>query len=232
MVTFQGRTSRYTPETLTDVEVGLKASGHVGSMPIRFSSTAYTGKYKDIQSTVLRTENGVLSVFIVNVGEAKVKGLEIEGSIIPIPGLEIGGYYAITDGKYAEDVALGPQFAGRPLLSVPKRSAGVNATVTVEHSPDFGTLTLSSNLNYQGSRPTSYDGTDLRFSRVDGFYRLDASAEWRGIAGSAVNLRVYAENLLNNRAPISSSNSLSSILIAGVTYLPRRMYGAELSFKF
>lgn len=222
----------YRPETLTDLEAGIKAAGRLGGMGYRFAGSAYVGRYRDIQSVVNRTDNGVFGAFIVNAGRATVKGLELDATLRPSTGIEIGGYYALTDGRYAKDIVLGSQFAGRPLLAVAKHTAGARARLSKALPSERGTISLMSNINYQGRTPTSYDGPDAAFSAIDGFARVDATLEWENLAGRNINMRLYVENLFNKRPLVSLNDLRNSLGFVGGSYLAARSYGFEIGLRF
>ncbi|WP_454888264.1 TonB-dependent receptor [Sphingobium herbicidovorans] len=221
----------FNPETLTDFEAGIKSQGRIGGMPYRVSGAAFTGNYKDIQATRSILDNGVVNTFIVNVGEAKIKGFEVELSLIPVPGLELGGYYALTDGKYAEDVLLGPAFAGKRLLGIPKKTAGLNARASHEFA-GVGTVVATGNLNYRGSLPTTYNDLDPAFQSVGGYSTIDATLAIEKIGGLDLDLRFYCQNVTDNRSPIFASDSRSQLGYALRTHLDPRTYGAEATFRF
>ncbi|MET0656940.1 MAG: TonB-dependent receptor, partial [Steroidobacteraceae bacterium] len=221
----------YDPEILTDVELGVKSQGQVGDLPYRGSLAVYEGKYKDIHGQVPVFENGNFGVYVLNVGDAKVKGVEVELSVIPTPGLELGAYYAYTDGKYDDDLDL-PQFAGKALQSVPKTTTGFNTQFVHTLGESVGELALSGNLNYRSKTPTTYDSVDPRFNHVGGYATLNLTAGLNQAFGHNVDVRLYGENVLDKRAPIASNDLRGTVGYAGKSYLEPRMYGVEVNVRF
>ncbi|MET0988316.1 MAG: TonB-dependent receptor, partial [Steroidobacteraceae bacterium] len=222
---------QFAPEILTDYEVGLKTQGELGSTRYRVNTSVFTGKYEDIQAQVPRFDGGNFGVFIINVGEAKIQGFEIEAGWIPLPGFELSAYYGYTDGEYDDDVEL-TNFAGQGLLSVAKKTAGLGAQFDHQLGPDIGDLSLSSNLNYRGRTPTGYEGTDPKYRSVGGFATLNATIGLNKVLGSNLDVRVYGQNVLDKRAPVTANDVRGTVGYAGRGYLSPRMYGIEANYSF
>jgi iron complex outermembrane receptor protein len=221
----------YRPETLTDVEVGAKTQGRTGSVSYRASGAVFSGKYQDIQARRSVVENGGVQSYIVNVGKATIKGFEAEASITPLPGVEIGGFYALTNGKYGQEVDLGPAYAGKRFIGIPKHSAGVNVRVTQE-AGKLGTVVFFSNLNYRGGFPTTYDDRTSEYSRVGGVTLIDAAVEVQRVGGNPVDLRLYVQNLANNRSPFLANEQRNNLGVASRIFVDPRTYGVEATWRF
>lgn len=222
----------YEPETLTDFEMGFKAQGRMGGMRYNLSTAAFAGRYKGVQSLVSRFDDGVFGSFVVNSGNATIKGFEVEASVTPVTGLDIGGYYTVTDSKYGNDTALGPLYAGQPLLNMPKYTAGLNMRVSGDISPTLGRLSYFVNANFRGSTPSTYESSDTAYRNVPSYTKIDTAVEWQNMLNSEFNLRFYVENLLNNRSPQIYNDLRGFLGSASVIYLPPRMYGVEASVRF
>lgn len=226
----------YGPEKLKDIEVGLKFQGRIGDLPFRSSIAAYTANYKGFQSQQLVNDNGIVATFIQNVGDAKIDGVELEATLIPFAGFEVGGYYALTDGKYDNDVDL-PEYAGKRLLMSAKQTAGLNVHFSRDLGDVLGTMTLSGNLKYTGMQPTSYNVNSVipyerKYQQVGGFTTMDTTLEFQGVARSNVDLRLYVENVTDKRAPIFTIDLREALGYANRQYLEQRTYGIEAMYRF
>ncbi|MCW6532581.1 TonB-dependent receptor [Sphingomonas sp. MMSM20] len=92
--------SPYDPEKLTSYEIGTKFISPDRRVSLNLS--AYHSIYKNFQAGVFVPE--LVTTNIINAGEAKFTGVEVEGSIRPFGGLTInvgGGY---LDAKYTDFV--------------------------------------------------------------------------------------------------------------------------------
>lgn len=124
----------YKPEIATDMEVGLKFRGRVGSMPTRFTVAAYDMKVKDIQRAFYAAIFGNLAAITVNVPEAKVTGVEGELTIDPMPWLTLGGNANYTHARFTKntvDVVGNPQAKFDTYPDTPKRSGAIFAALNV-----------------------------------------------------------------------------------------------------
>lgn len=94
----------FAPETVTAFEAGIKSS--LFDRAMRLNIAAYINKYKNIQMTLLSCPayvpaGGVPNCSMPdNVGDATVKGVEVETEIHPIGGLTFDGSASYTDFRY------------------------------------------------------------------------------------------------------------------------------------
>ncbi|NTZ43808.1 TonB-dependent receptor [Altererythrobacter sp. SALINAS58] len=93
----------YEPETATDVELGLKYRAN-GPLPVRFNLAAYQMWIEDVQRAYYAQIFGNLVAITVNVPEAEVRGVELDGAIEPTPWLTLGGSVNYTDAKFTENI--------------------------------------------------------------------------------------------------------------------------------
>src|SRR4029079_12256268 len=69
----------FAPESLQDVELGIKSQFNAVGMPIRANLALYRGNYKDIQTTVTYRCGGTTTgSLITNAAKGTPKGLELE----------------------------------------------------------------------------------------------------------------------------------------------------------
>ncbi|WP_257817159.1 hypothetical protein [Phenylobacterium sp. J367] len=90
----------YKPESLRDVELGVKADWRIGEVTGRTNLAAYKIWYSDIQ-TQTRFGGGITLVQ-VNGGEADFKGLEFETTINPSPWFSISGQLSYQRNRYTK----------------------------------------------------------------------------------------------------------------------------------
>lgn len=124
----------YRPEVATDVELGLKYRGRLGSMPARFSAAAYSMKVKDIQRAFYAAIFGNLAAITVNVPEAKITGIEAEATIDPTQWLTLGANGNYTNARFTKntvDVVGNPQARFDTYPDTPKYSGAVFAALNV-----------------------------------------------------------------------------------------------------
>jgi len=94
-------------DELTNFEVGIK--GDFFDNTLRLNATAYTSEITDLQTTRFDPSNIAFLVFIENVGDAEVQGLDLDFTWVPTDNLTIQGAVAFVD---SEITALNPQLVG------------------------------------------------------------------------------------------------------------------------
>lgn len=157
---FLGQIQTFAPETLEDWEVGTKIRWRSGGMSGSLDASAFTGKNKGNQLSVItsglaagicvpeavsssRPANctgiggapGVTithpaSRTILNAGELTIRGFEIAGTISPVQGLTIGGGVAHLDYK-VDKITLDPNLAA--LLTA--ANAAKPTTIALDQQP-------------------------------------------------------------------------------------------------
>lgn len=122
---------QYKPEVATDVELGLKFRGDLGTIPTRLSVAAYTMKVKDIQRAFYAAVFGNLAAITVNVPEAKITGFEADLTVDPTPWLTFSGNVNHTNARFTKntvDVVDNPQAKFDTYPDTPKWSGAMFAT--------------------------------------------------------------------------------------------------------
>jgi len=130
----------FRPETLTDVEVGLKSL--LFDRKLKFNIDYYHSWVKDQQQTTivpLTLSPGLTTTFVANLpGTTKVQGVEVEST------LRLGDLTLDASGSYT-DVKVSDPAVFVPVLS-PKWKASFTATYDIPVS--YGTYSLSATYGY------------------------------------------------------------------------------------
>jgi iron complex outermembrane receptor protein len=167
---FSNQSGTFEPETLDAYEIGLKST--LFDQRVRLNIAAFLNKYQDIvietsspyfnrslpvdNDPTSPTYNPVGGTFPANVpinaGRAKIKGVELEAFVEPLPGLSIEASYSTLDFQYDElsDAAIASGLSlDSPHIYSPKNkwSAGV------QYAWQIGTTTLTPrfDINHQAS---------------------------------------------------------------------------------
>jgi len=207
----------YTSDFVHNFEVGAKFES--ADRKYEITGALFQMNWTNIQQTIIAPESYI--TMIVNAGDARIRGAELEGNARPVSGLELHagvGYEnaVITNG------ALYWQPTGSPVYNTPKVTA--NAAVTLSH---MLTDTVSGFVTVDGSYTgSSYSGTagcELNTPSVQYFPCPSASAtDYQGSAlqragFSVLNARIgadwgpselalYGQNLLNARPNLGDFN--------------------------
>lgn len=92
----QPRAPDFGPEFVDSYEAGFKFKNDT----VTFNAAAFFTDYSDIQVAVLRPP--FIGFFEDNVGDAEIKGIELETIINPFDGLYLEASYGYTDAAYTE----------------------------------------------------------------------------------------------------------------------------------
>jgi len=93
----------YDDETVTDAEIGFKLSGR-GPVRYTFNAAAYHNWVKDAQRVAYTLVGGSPAAVTVNVPAARIKGIELDGTLEPAPWLSVGAAVNYTDAKFTDNL--------------------------------------------------------------------------------------------------------------------------------
>jgi iron complex outermembrane recepter protein len=120
----------FKPEQLTDVELGLKATGLQGRFSI--NSAVFAGKYDDMQRLLARLVGGTPTTYVINAGKADVNGLELESSLQATRHWFLHASFGWTDAKYTQFIdSFGNDAKNNKFYMTPKYDASVSATYDI-----------------------------------------------------------------------------------------------------
>lgn len=253
--------SMFGPEKITDFELGLKHQGRLGSVPYRLNLAGFIGNYRDIQtSDILQfctndnvgcSGGGVFTeLILLNVGKATIKGIEVEGSIKPVPQLELNAGYSYQVGRYGSgsivpqptdpanpvnaanpiNFAGGVDISGKEFAGVPRQTLTLSGTYEADFIPEsFAKTRLS--VNYFHRTKTKGLAVQGIFG-TPAFDTLGARLSFDQLFESNFSLALWGSNITNNYYKLYCSNNLNSIGYAACKWGDPRTYGATLSVKF
>ncbi|GAD48690.1 putative TonB-dependent receptor [Caenibius tardaugens NBRC 16725] len=251
--TFAVRTETriFTPEELTTYEAGFKSDWELGTVPVKFNATYYYSDYKNIQRPTgdFNPDTGQSGARTMD-AEATIQGIEIEASIRPIPGLEIGGNFSHTDADYKKfDVPIfAPtlacdglknfgetgDFTCMPFQFSTAYIYNIYASLDVPLGENMGNLAFYANYSHVSKQPTAPLGNDVTQpgSIMEPFGLLNGSIAWKGVAGTPVDITVFGNNLTNKLYRTSNSNTIDNLLVNSTVYGAPRMYGVKVRYNF
>ncbi|WP_150293229.1 TonB-dependent receptor [Sphingobium estronivorans] len=213
----------YQAETVKAWEAGLKSD--LLDRHLRINVTGFINTFSNLQRTVLGTDpvlGVVQSVF--NAADAKIKGVELEVTAIPVRGLTLSGSYGYTDAKYDRFDTF-PNFANLQFVRVPKHTGQVSMDYDSEFA-NGGRINLHAGVAYTGH----YFFNDANTPTIDqkGYALADASVTFT--TSDKLSITVYSRNLLNKKYAYwgSTLGALGQNIFPG----DPRTYGVRLSAAF
>lgn len=177
-----------TEEALSH-EIGLKST--LFNNRVKFNVAAFDNAYTDLQLT---SNNGTILV-VQNIGEAKIRGIELEGEIAVTSGFTVGGSFGYLDAKYTDignstAVILGSQMAGSP-----EYSYAVNAEYFVNLN-NGGELMLRADYGWKSEILTFANWYNAVEVPATGF--LNAQVRYN-FPNSNVSLTLQGRNITDER---------------------------------
>lgn len=219
----------FTPEYVTDFEVGVKSDWKVGDVPIRTNLDVYYQDYSDIQvnqQVPYVDASGGFANITTNAAAARLWGSEFEAWAILTKSIQIGvnaSYLSFQYTKFGPGVDSAALIAGESANRIP-REVGLNGRYILPVSEALGELSLRANWHWQ----THY-GDFLGTNQIPAYSLLNLSANWDKIGSSPVDAQLFVSNALNKTY---ESGGIGFLGVSEVTYGDPRLYGIRLTYRF
>ena len=224
-----------------DFELGYKFNGSIAGRRAHFNIAVYDQIVTNAQHSIYAVVAGAPSAFTVNVPQATIKGVEVDGDISLVDWLKLGFSGAYTDAKYTRNIVDLSGQTGVPGLTVPfdsypdapKISGSLYVDLTLPVPDRYGRVHLRADSFSQSSSFFSNNNESLTpGTKVKGYTTVALRLGWEDILGSKLSASVYAKNVLNRlyyQAGYVEGNSggFNTVIVG-----EPRTIGAELSFKF
>lgn len=221
--------NQFEPETTYDFEVGSKYSGNIADIPIRANIALYDQTVKN----VIRAIYIGVSAVSGNVKEARISGVEFDGSINPVQWLQVGISGAYTNARYTDPQGsvVGATFSFGPFADAPLWSG--SAYVRTESRLPIGRLVMRGDMYAQSSfYYTNAADTILPDTKLPSYRLLNARVELNEIAGSKVSTSAYIKNITQEHYYTGGFGLGAVIGINSALPGVPRMFGFEVSTQF
>jgi Outer membrane receptor proteins, mostly Fe transport len=228
-------TDPFDPETVDDIELGIKSDWSLFGMPIRTNAAVYHQWYDDLQTTI-GTFDPVSNSFVAavrNAGSATLFGAELEVTLRPTPGLELGAFGSYLDFDYKKFLSnANPADVARLTNEENGGRIPFKYGLSAQYTHELGgneTISFGSNWNWeQGLDP------GVSFSKTKSYGLLTFNAGWNNIGGAPIDLSLFVNNATNRKVRFAYNplNLYDSGLYNLGAYVAPRMYGARLTFRF
>ena len=228
----------FEPETVQDIELGLKSDFSVGDVLGRFNIAVFQSNFEDVQTAISGASDGDTNpdnnpsnlTFYANAGEAVVEGVEAELTVSPTENLQFSVSGAYLDKKlenYNEGLSSTglneQQVKNYVFLASPRFSYNVGIDYTWPMN-ELGDLVFQykyfriSEIIYGSILADAYEESDFRLA-------------WKNIGQSGVDVAAFMTNAFDEvgvAAPAGSTN----IGINSVIYNEPRLWGVQVQYKF
>ncbi len=121
----------FRPETLTDVELGIKLDlpGHIG----RINADVFSGHYNEMQRLLAQLAGGTPVTDVINAGKARVSGVEFDGQVYLAQPWMVQATFGYTDAKYLQftQPGTGADLSGNRFYMTPKVTASLASSYDI-----------------------------------------------------------------------------------------------------
>jgi iron complex outermembrane receptor protein len=228
------RDQTFQPETLVDVEVGIKSDWELFGIHARTNADLYQGWYSNIQENVVAVTNvgGVPQNTAVteNAASADVEGAEFEGSIFPIHDLELRGNFSFNHNVLTDfNSAFFGQLNGLSFANFPKIKYTLGFTYHVPVDEDWGDISLTGDFNWQSYELLAVNNSP---STAPGHQLVNWRIDWNNVMQQPFDLGFFMTNATDALFPIGGFGSYVSQGFTSYTYNEPRMWGFQLRYRF
>lgn len=222
----------FQPETLTAYEVGFKSQ--FANRRVTFNAAAFLNDYSNFQALLVTCPASAPPVnpcaLTTNVGDARVKGVEVETVLEPVDGLKIDGSVGYLDFKYTKANAATGITLGMTNVYTPEWSGNAG----IQYDIGLGAVgILRPRLDYSYRSSIQTEAVNAAVSSIAGRGLFNAKLTWLSADGdwqvnfSVLNLTdkfYYNAKFLRTVAPYFAG--------VGVVAPPRTfMFSIKRNFK-
>ncbi|WP_374574699.1 TonB-dependent receptor [Phenylobacterium sp.] len=232
---------KVAPETVTSYEAGVKSDFWNGRA--RVNATVFTSKFKDFQVFTFKSvqvgSQTVQVTSLTNAGEVTSKGLEFEGTVIPLDGLTLSATYTYNDSKYDKYPGGGGTAAGAIIDAdgvqtpyAPKNKAYLSVDYT---RPVISAADGFVHLGYAVQSSENFDPKVINPTYGDGYYIPGYESYDARLGLTATNgrweLSLWGKNLADDHH-IKFANRTALLTTKAVLYDAPRTYGLTLKVNY
>jgi len=195
---------------------------------------------------------------IINAGAARSYGLEVDASATFFQSLKFDLGYTYLNTKVSQVASaatagdgsvLGTLLVGTPFGTIlpqvqvgsafgfaPKHKLNLSATYTLPLPKSIGTVSIggtwvhSSSYVNDGASPASVNGIPLGVTPPND--QVNANIDWRGVAGSPVDVALFVTNITKEVYPVANAQSWNSAGVADIILNQPRFYGVRVRVHF
>jgi iron complex outermembrane receptor protein len=236
----------FGPEKVDTYEVGAKTSWE-GWLPGIFNIAAFYNNFTSQQLQVgfqpsVNASNLALAptTAIVNAGQSRIAGTEIDATVLPFDGFSLEASWAYLDTKLISQTlpADPPGFAiiptsdvGGPLPFTPMNKISVTGTYNLPIPDSLGKMEISATWVYTGKELTAA-AAETPFGRVGPSRVLNANLDWRAMFGSQFDGSLFVTNATNDQYVTYVPGLYQGFGFESHAVGEPRMFGVRLRYNF
>ena len=221
----------FQPEYVGDTEVGAKSTWQGLGLHGVLNGDLFYDKYSNIQRTGAVIYAGKTGSATVNAASATIFGAEAEASIFIIQPLELAVTYSYLDAYYNQFQLGTVNLTSEPFAFAPRNKYSLVARYTQPISNQIGSLKASATYSYTDRWYVGVTSIDPA-AWVPGYDLLDLRLGLTDIAGHALDVTAFVNNVTDKEYRIGSADYYTTLGYVLSVYGPPRMYGLEATYHF
>jgi iron complex outermembrane recepter protein len=229
----------FAPQTLTDVEIGMKSDWDIGTWRSRFNISTYYGKYDNLQrgATSLApnldgdgdpNDDPSNTSLDINSGTATVKGVELDGFVSPTPSFRLTYGGSWFDGEISDTppaIFINNMPTGKQFDNAPKWSYTVGAQYNLPFQLIGGDPSVNVDWYWQ-------DHYKVVIEPFPSHHILNVRLNLDNIQGKPLSAQFFIQNVTNEFYYLNANLSGLSPGVLTSSYGPPRMFGFRLRYDF
>lgn len=227
----------YDPEYVTDYELGVKADWHIsGDVSARTNVALFHTKRDDAQvsqpyAITLGGQPRLINM-IVNEANATIKGLEFDGRLAFVQGVDLSLSWAYTEAAYDSyyDLRTEQMLRNMPYAFTPRNKLSVGARYSLPVPESIGDMSLS--VNWSRSSSINFNVTPDPYGKQESYAQTNLYMNWRGMLGSSFDTSLFVTNLADKVYRIGGYPVYDAAGFSTGIYSEPRMWGATVKYSF
>jgi iron complex outermembrane receptor protein len=228
-------TLKYSPETSESYEGGVKLD--LLDRRLRTNLAVFHAEYTGLQYATAGLQVGLpqISQVIVNGGNAKADGFELETTTTPLEGLTVTANVGYTNFHYTSvNLALSSSISAYLPVDRPKWTTNLAVQYQTPELAGGTHVLMRADMSYQSKQHLSYNlSTPQTFENttVGHNFLLNGRIALTDLklAGATAEVALWGRNLTNNRNP---TTDIAGNFIFSANFQPARTFGVDLNFNF
>lgn len=233
----------YDPETLDDIEVGIKADWQIGGVSARSNVAFYNSWYEDVQrSETIPVPGGGVITQINNTAAAEITGIEMEHQFVLSEQVQLFVNYTWTDARYTKWPGFTPTINGvqlpnmkSPFIGTPEHQATLGARYIVPMDGAYGNVSLYGEYYRQSGvwlDDSALQVFPAKTGYQDSYDNVNLRADWSNVMGTPFDASLFVRNALDDEWLVGSNSLMAAIGFQTNTWNEPRTYGLQLRYRF
>ncbi len=230
---------RFKPETVKDVEIGIKSDWDIAGMKARTNVAAFHSDYTNKQASEAYSSSikgtVVTTNLIVNAGNATIEGVEADFTLVPIKDVELTSNWAFNQAKFDRYliVATGQSVPGQTYPFVPVNKLSLGARYRLPVPEEIGDISVFGTMAYQSHQYLGTFPADPPNTTIGGSYTtFDLGMSWNNVLTYPVDVSLFVNNVTDAVYRIGGIPVYNTVGFASFFYGEPQMYGARLKYHW